>query len=353
MTDLSHAPASTLVQPDLNLSGAWDDLAARSGASPFAYPGWVHAMVDSFGGDLRLIVARNGCEIVGVSPLVGHARLATPTGWHTPWHEAVAVDSAARRSMWSAALAANAIVVDHVLADGEDARVVTALATDRGLITRVRDRQAPPFIELDGDWDSYEASMASKRRSDLRRRMRRLGEIGDVSFEVVDGTVELERRLDEGFAVEGSGWKGREGTAVGAGAETDRFYRLVARWASERGWLRLAFLRLDGRAVAFDFSLETGGRHYLLKTGFDESLRSHAPGALLRKEMIRYCFGEGLDFYEFTGDVAPWKQEWTSNTRQTVCIEAYSTGPIGRGLWAASRTRRLATGAVRRVLGGR
>ena len=35
------------------------------------------------------------------------------------------------------------------------------------------------------------------------------------------------------------------------------FYRRVAAWAAERDWLRLAFLRLDGRPLAFDLALET------------------------------------------------------------------------------------------------
>ncbi|HKP88939.1 MAG TPA: GNAT family N-acetyltransferase, partial [Thermoleophilaceae bacterium] len=39
--------------------------------------------------------------------------------------------------------------------------------------------------------------------------------------------------------------------------------------AAEQGWLRLAFLRLDGRAIAFDMCLEHGGAFYVLKGGFD------------------------------------------------------------------------------------
>ena len=65
MTRLLRAPVATLVRPDLDLVSAWDDLATRTGASPFAHPGWVNAIVDAFGGDLRLVVARSDLEVVG------------------------------------------------------------------------------------------------------------------------------------------------------------------------------------------------------------------------------------------------------------------------------------------------
>ena len=81
--------------------------------------------------------------------------------------------------------------------------------------------------------------------------------------------------------MEGSGWKTR--TAIASRPDTRRFYRDVARWAAGRGWLRLGFLRLDGRALAFDFCLEHAGTHYLLKTGFDPAFRAYGPGMLMRK----------------------------------------------------------------------
>src|SRR5207247_10269646 len=69
------------------------------------------------------------------------------------------------------------------------------------------------------------------------------------TLEVVDGSERLDELLEEGFRVEASGWKSRAGTAIASRPDTRRFYTDVARWASDRGWLRLAFLRLGGRAL--------------------------------------------------------------------------------------------------------
>ncbi|MDX1690827.1 MAG: GNAT family N-acetyltransferase [Acidimicrobiia bacterium] len=350
---VSTASWTACVHPDPGVVAAWERLADEVRAEPFVRPGWIVAWSEAWRSTLRLAVVRRDHRLLAVVPIVGRGgRVATPTGWHTPWHAAAAVDDEARRTAWDLVLGADAVAADHLLADGADAAVVRSILERRGHTVGIRDRQRPPFVELGGGWDAYEAAMTSKRRSDLRRRMRRLAETGEVDLDVRDGQGEdLDALLDEGFAVEASGWKGRAGTAVRTEPAADAFYRSVARWAADRGWLRLAYLRVDGRAVAFDFSLETDTRHYLLKTGFDETLRSHAPGALLRREMIRRSFDAGLETYEFTGDTAPWKQEWATGERQTVLIEGYAPTVGGRLRWGIDRGRRAARGALRRVRG--
>ena len=90
---------------------------------------------------------------------------------------------------------------------------------------------------------------------------------------------------------------------ISSNAATRRFYTDVARWAADRGWLRLAFLRVDGTPLAFDFALEADGVHYLLKTGFVEAARALAPGVVLRFWMVRRAFQLGLTRYELLGTV--------------------------------------------------
>jgi hypothetical protein len=76
------------------------------------------------------------------------------------------------------------------------------------------------------------------------------------------------QRVMANHAIEASGWKGERGAAIISRPETRSFYTEVSRWAARNGWLRLAFLRLDGRALAFQCGLEDGGTHYFLKGGF-------------------------------------------------------------------------------------
>jgi CelD/BcsL family acetyltransferase involved in cellulose biosynthesis len=206
-----------------------------------------------------------------------------------------------------------------------------------------------PYIGLRGTWDEYWAGLPSKRRSDLRRRRRRLEEEGEVALEIHDGSTRLAELLDEGFAVEASGWKGADGTAIIAEG-TEPLYRQAAEWAASAGTLRLGFLRLNGHAIAFDYCFESGGRHYLVKTGYRPGYSAYAPGKLLRAFMIERAFAEGIAVYDFAGDDDPWKLEWTDTARTTVTITAFARsvrGCIARASDLAGRARR---GVARRLL---
>jgi hypothetical protein len=107
--------------------------------------------------------------------------------------------------------------------------------------------------------------------------------------------------LDAGLSVEASGWKGRGHTAILSAPETAEFYRTVARAFAQRGELALSGLWLDDRLVAFDLALAHANRYRLLKTGYDESERSLAPGLILRRAVIERCFDLDFEAHEFLG----------------------------------------------------
>lgn len=335
--------------PTPDLLDEWDDLADRCEVAPFARPGWIAALAGAFGGSLRLVAVRRGGELVAVAPfLAGRAR-TTPTNWHSPWFEIAAVDGEARRAAWSAMIDAPAVSIDHVLEGSDDAAAIDDVLAARGGRVAVRERQRPPYLDLGHGWEQMEAAMSSNLRGDTRRRARRLAERGEVAFEVITEPSDLDAALDEGFAVEGSGWKTRAGTAVSSDGHTERFYRAIAAWAAPRGMLRLCFLRVDGAPVAFDLSLEAGGRHYLLKTGYDEEWSKLSPGKVLRREVIRHCVESGVSTYEFTGDATPWKLAWTDDARRTVRYEAFAPSMSGAAAWFGRRVARAAAALGRRV----
>jgi CelD/BcsL family acetyltransferase involved in cellulose biosynthesis len=200
-----------------------------------------------------------------------------------------------------------------------------------------------PFVDVSGDWSAYEERLARKQRKELRRVRRRLEDEGEVSVQFERGI----EALDEGLAIEGSGWKSSRGTAIASQPQAERFYREVARWAAARDWLVLAFLRLDGRALAFDLCLEAGGAQYVLKGGFDPSYRRFSPGALLTNDSLARAFESDLRSYEFLGADDPYKLAWSDGVRERVRLQAFRRTPAGmveRLAW--THGRRLAKRAL-------
>jgi CelD/BcsL family acetyltransferase involved in cellulose biosynthesis len=321
------------------LAPEWDDLADRIGAAPWLRPGWFSAWWESFGsGTLRIYAARDDGRLVGVVPTAKQRRRVTSaSNWHTPAFGLLGKPEAIAR------LAA-ALFGDRpqqislaFVTEQRDADAVRRAAREHGYQWISRTLERSPYVAIDGSWEEYERSRASKLLSELRRRRRRLAEEGELSFECDDGGEQLDERLAEGFEVEAAGWKGAGGSAISSRSDTDRFYRAVAHWAAHRGWLRLAFLRLDGKPFAFDLAIEHDGVHYLLKTGFDPSFSRFAPGMILRHEMLSRAFAVGLRSYEFLGADNAWKLDWTETTRDRDLLQAFARSPSGLVEWAANR----------------
>jgi CelD/BcsL family acetyltransferase involved in cellulose biosynthesis len=206
---------------------------------------------------------------------------------------------------------------------------INAFAVNSGYRIDLGPAARRPYIEI-GEWEEYESHLPKMLRGDTRRRRRRLAEQGEVSVEVVDGSERLGPLLREGFTVEAAGWKGRAGTAITSRPKTREFFIDGARWAASRGILRLAFLRLDGRPIAFQYDLEDNGVFFFLKTGFDPAFSVFAPGRLLLHEMVRRAFALGLKRFELLGGDDPYKLQWTSTCHELVRLHAFAPTIAGR-----------------------
>jgi CelD/BcsL family acetyltransferase involved in cellulose biosynthesis len=332
------------------LEPEWDALADAAGAPCWWRAGWVRAWTRSFGrGRLNLITLRRDGELAAIVPLerLG-SELRSTTNYHTPSFGLLARDEQSRRDLAEALLnlGARRLSIGFLPASQPSLAVLdsAAVAVGRRRNTRVLERC--PYVIPDGDFAGYLAKRRGHLARELRRRERRLRARGDFTFEVLEGSDDLPRLIRQGFAVEAASWKGDRGSAVASSGATRTFYDTIGQWLSARGALRLAFLRLDGEAFAFDFAIEEGGVHSLLKTGYDPAFRAEGPGMLLRAKMLERAFSLGLRRYDFLGFDDPWKRAWTTLVDDQVMFQAFR-GPVGLGDWAAQRYLRP---VARRIL---
>jgi CelD/BcsL family acetyltransferase involved in cellulose biosynthesis len=331
----------------------WDDLADRTGAAPFLRPGWFAAWHRAYGkGALRLLTVREEGRLAGVLPVEirGRATLSA-TNTHSPLYGPVATSPEVERSLAAQLVAESGgrIELSYVDPAASWHRALDeVLQLDRRRI-RTETVIRSPYVALEGSQSKYPEGLSRKFLKDVRRRHRRLKEQGHVEVTVDDGTGHLDEALEHFVALESSGWKAHAGTAIASRDASRAFYAEIARWASERGWLRLAFLRLEGRPIAAELDLQCGGSMYALKSGFDPEYRGFAPGHLLTGECLAQAMIDGLASYEFLGTDEPYKMSWTGTTRERVRVEAFPRTVRG-GLESFSRyrVRPLARRLIRR-----
>lgn len=346
-----------------SISEEWDRLADDVGASPFARPGWIDAWWRSFGrGSLRVLTVGTADRLTGILPVVRSGSVVrSPTNTESPTFSILAADGSSAHELAATLLSSGVRRVDlaplHPAEIGS--RSLDAVARARRFRIITRSAQRAPYVNTQGGWDTYQAGLDAKLRREMRRRRRRLDDSGKVHLEVTSGGDRLRQLLAEGLRVESSGWKGAHGTAIASDRRTRRFYEDIAQWADRRGWLRLAFLRLDGRPIAFDLCLETDRSHFLLKTGYDHAFQRFGPGVILRSMMLERAFAGDIDTYEFLGTVVGennrWKLDWTGEYLDRLRFQAFAPSLAGRMEWSAFNygvpIAGRARGSVGRALG--
>ncbi|MGH2925672.1 MAG: GNAT family N-acetyltransferase [Solirubrobacterales bacterium] len=332
------------------LADAWDELAGPDRLLTSEYA-WTLAAAEVFGVGRGLRVAlvrdRSGrlraagavaqhVEQAGLLELVGTSVLHEPTDVVAADQDALAALAGALAGLHSSLLLRRIPV---------ESRLPAALRASLRLPGLVLERPSSgcPVIELDPSWEEPEARLNSRRRSDLRRARRRAEALGELTYDFhCPEPGDVERLLAEAMAVEEHGWKGRAGTALLHADREWAFYQRYCELAARRGNLRIAFLRIGGKAAAMQVAVETANRLWLLKTGYDEDFGRCSPGALLNARSIAYAVGRGLSGYEFLGSPEPWTRPWTERERACVALVRYRTNLRSLPMIAATTRQALA-----------
>ncbi|MCP5083412.1 MAG: GNAT family N-acetyltransferase [Alphaproteobacteria bacterium] len=131
------------------------------------------------------------------------------------------------------------------------------------------------------DVDGYMKTEVSKKfRANSERNMRRLSDLGDLTFKTVSTAPEVRAAVDDLMRLELAGWKGKQGTSL-ASCSKDKAFGLAALQAGQCPQIACDVLSLAGTAVAVSINLISGGWLFGFKTAFDETLKKQSPGSVL------------------------------------------------------------------------
>jgi CelD/BcsL family acetyltransferase involved in cellulose biosynthesis len=328
---------------DEALVRSWQKLEG-SASLPMQSHAFASALARTFlaGAHVEVFYVRERDDIAALLPLC--RRPGRFSRWTTVGaHEMCEPDDALYRNPEAARLLAEAIVgdgraleVDRVPAGSELIPALRRALRGKGWVS-VRPATPTPTIRLEPRWKDPASCFNSGRRSDFRRAARRAGEFGRVSFEILSpGPEAFDALFDEAIGVEMRSWKREAGTAIAADRSKESCFRTYFRSACEQSSFRIAFMRIDGRAVAMQMALETLDRYWLFKIGFDEEYERCSPGTLLMLHTIAWAAERELRAYELLGNLEPWiAQFWTREQHDCVWVRAYPFNPRGAVALAA------------------
>lgn len=305
----------------------WDALADRLGAGPFLRPGWIDAWWRAFGtGRLEIVTLRRAARLAAVIPLHRRrGRVWSASNWHSNQFGILAEDEAAAFELAAALFRDRPVQVSLGFVDAGELAPCRAAAAEAGYRVLEWTLERSPYVVVEGTWDDYARQRLSKnRRRQLRRCRGRLEREGRLELDIENGGERMEDVVEEFFRIEASGWKGAKGTAILSHPETQSFYREVAKWAAARGWLRIAFLRLDGNPLAAQYLIEEGNVLYMLKGGYDPRFGDSSPGMVLLEALFRHTFSTRVRRLELLGGDEMYKLTFTKTTEEFVRFQAFA-----------------------------
>ncbi|MDP8217223.1 MAG: GNAT family N-acetyltransferase [Candidatus Theseobacter exili] len=129
--------------------------------------------------------------------------------------------------------------------------------------------------------------LSRKNREELKRKRRRLSDLGEVTISTAASFPELNEAYLQLLDVESSGWKGDAGTSIKMNNKLDSFYRCLMNSFSESDDCEIHVIKYEGKSIAAQFVIKVRDVCYTLKIGYDENFRKVSPGILLKDYIIQ------------------------------------------------------------------
>lgn len=278
---------------------AWDGLAAAAlEPNPF-YESWMLLpALEAFGPgkNFRLVTVWNGDRLEALLPLErtrGLNGLPLPAlqSWRhrhmllcTPLVRAKGATETLAALIESLRADVSVLSLKYIPADGPFHRAVTAT----GVRCLALDGYSRPILRRAKDGETYINEFISrKERQELRRRERRLQDLGRLRFVALAPDGDVGRWIDDFLRLEASGWKGQQGSAMICSEANRRFLTETFRAAHGQGRLEMVGIDLDGKPVGRCTGFIAGEGAYAFKPAYDEGFAKFSPGIIAEVARIR------------------------------------------------------------------
>lgn len=185
-------------------------------------------------------------------------------------------------------------------------------------------------LSVSGSAEEYFKTLSEKFYRNYRRIGRRIQEQPEVKFRFESGNAEV--NAEQFMDIEHQGWKAQRKTSIRSNESYVKFFRLLAKRMEEQGWLRWAFLELNGQPAAGQFMVQSGGVLYVVKIGYDEKFSNLSPGAALFGRVIENALeSPELQVMNFLSGY-PWMKNWNVQLLPVVNVAFFPDTPHRWGL---------------------
>ena len=151
-------------------------------------------------------------------------------------------------------------------------------------------------LDLPDSWDKFLAELTGKQRHEVRRKLRRLNDAGEINYRVVEDFEQVTAEMETFLALFGLS---RSDKAAFMTNQMRYYFRLLAESMATANLLKLYFLEVDGTPAAAVMCFDYNSTIYLYNNGYDGRFSSLSVGLLSKVLTIKESIRRGKKKYDF------------------------------------------------------
>ncbi len=300
-----------------SLASCWTDSSHRlKWGSVFVLPPWLEVWWQAFQPDTKLYLSavRQDAEIIGIAPLHIRERKAVFIGSADVCDYLDFIVAPGKEEDFFNALLddllkldINQINLDSLRPDSTALVHLVEIARRRGYLVHTAKEDVSLAMELPATWEDYLASLAKKQRHEVRRKIRRLQEAGNVRYRCFRAEPPETEKLTDTFLDIFS--RSRQDKADFMTARMVGFFHSLALAMAGAGVLRYGVLELDAIPVAMIMAFDYNETMYLYNSAFLPGYDSLSIGLLSKILGIRESINAGLKHWDFLKGTEDYKYQ--------------------------------------------
>lgn len=271
----------------------------------FVLPPWLEVWWHEFGfeAELYLGAVRQGGTITGIAPLllrgseaffIGSADVCDYLDFViVPGREVDFLNILLDDLRWRGIsrlnlrpLRPNSTVLTHLI----------GIARDRKCEVSCKVEDISLKLDLPPTWQEYLRTLTQKQRHEVRRKLRRFWEAGDVNYRIVEDSESASQSIALFLRLFR---ESRQDKAIFLTARMESFFTSLAKAMGQAGLLRLGILELNALPVAAVMCFDYNNTVFLYNNGYDPQYSSLSVGLISKVLCIKDSIERGRGKFDF------------------------------------------------------
>lgn len=173
-----------------------------------------------------------------------------------------------------------------------------------------------PYINLPVSMEVFVNCLSRNMRRNLRKRMRKLREKYKVEVRTQRDFGSVKEAMEIFFNLHQKRWRSKGKPGAFASKAFCDFHLDLAGIFDQKGWLALYFLTVDDESISAVYSFDYNQKKYGYLTGFNPDFGRYGVGNLLKMYVVEECIEKGFREYDLTRDFEPYKADWATGVRK-------------------------------------